>query len=517
MKKSLVAVSVIVVLGAAWTGASWYTGKQIQQHMDQVMDNANSQLSTYNAGLKLSITDYQRGLFSSRVHMTLRSANANKNAADATAAQTPEEISVIETIDHGPFPTTQLKKLNLLPSMASVHSELVNNATVKPLFDLTQGKSLISVDTRIAYNGNTTSSVQIIPVSYDKDGTKINFSGGSLDLELSQDLQSIKIDSNIDNLTINTATENGQAANVTLSGVSLKGDSHMGKFQIGMGNQELAIKQLAVKSDDKQNATINGLKISSQSSENDKTIASNIIYSFDSLNVLGNDFGSSKLSIKLENLDGQAIKQVSETYHQQFMNMVRQGNSENLQAEQQILATAIESTLPAFLKANPVISIAPFSWKNAKGESTFNVSVTLKDGYSATTPAKTMDEQLARFVSKIDAKLNIPVDMASEVSTQMAKLQGASGADAEKAAKEQVQALAAMGQMFKVTTLKNEVISSSFHYSDNQVELNGQKMSLPELMQMFGGLGGGQQEESLQPQEQEPQPQQPAEAQGNSK
>lgn len=27
MKKSLVAVSVIVVLGAAWTGASWYTGK----------------------------------------------------------------------------------------------------------------------------------------------------------------------------------------------------------------------------------------------------------------------------------------------------------------------------------------------------------------------------------------------------------------------------------------------------------------------------------------------------------
>ncbi|USQ51669.1 YdgA family protein [Serratia marcescens] len=25
-EKSLVAVSVIVVLGAAWTGASWYTG-----------------------------------------------------------------------------------------------------------------------------------------------------------------------------------------------------------------------------------------------------------------------------------------------------------------------------------------------------------------------------------------------------------------------------------------------------------------------------------------------------------
>jgi hypothetical protein len=35
MKKSLVALSTIVVLGAAWTGASWYTGKLIEQRMVQ--------------------------------------------------------------------------------------------------------------------------------------------------------------------------------------------------------------------------------------------------------------------------------------------------------------------------------------------------------------------------------------------------------------------------------------------------------------------------------------------------
>ncbi|HDV5963957.1 TPA: DUF945 family protein, partial [Yersinia enterocolitica] len=37
MKKSLVAVSVIVVLGAAWTGASWYTGKLIEQRMGELV------------------------------------------------------------------------------------------------------------------------------------------------------------------------------------------------------------------------------------------------------------------------------------------------------------------------------------------------------------------------------------------------------------------------------------------------------------------------------------------------
>lgn len=61
MKKSLVAVSVIVVLGAAWTGASWYTGKQIEQHMGEVVDNANGQLKAYlpKAGVKLSYENYQ--------------------------------------------------------------------------------------------------------------------------------------------------------------------------------------------------------------------------------------------------------------------------------------------------------------------------------------------------------------------------------------------------------------------------------------------------------------------------
>ncbi|MNI77634.1 hypothetical protein D3C73_1339410 [compost metagenome] len=46
-----------------------------------------------------------------------------------------------------------------------------------------------------------------------------------------------------------------------------------------------------------------------------------------------------------------------------------------------------------------------------------------------------------------------------------------------------------MGQMFKLTTLKDGVIGSSFHYADNQVDLNGNKMSLQEFIGTFGLLG----------------------------
>ena len=49
--------------------------------------------------------------------------------------------------------------------------------------------------------------------------------------------------------------------------------------------------------------------------------------------------------------------------------------------------------------------------------------------------------------------------------------------------------LAAMGQMFKLTTQKDGVIASTFHYADNQVDLNGNKMSLQEFIGQFGLLG----------------------------
>ena len=109
---------------------------------------------------------------------------------------------------------------------------------------------------------------------------------------------------------------------------------------------------------------------------------------------------------------------------------------------------------------------------------------------------------LSNLVSKIDAKLNVPLAMATEVTTQVAKLEGYSGDDATKLAQQQVQGLAAMGQMFKLTTVKDDTLTSSFSYADNQVDLNGQKMTLQEFAGMFGLFGGP----AAQPQSEAPAP-----------
>lgn len=138
MKKSAVAVAVIVVLGAAWSGASWYTGKLIEQRMDGEVARLNESLTQRlpQAGLKISYQDYQRGVFSSRVHYIIQADPAAKQDALLKPGQ---QLALNETISHGPFPLTHF---SLAPSMAVVHSELANTPLVAPLFTAIKGSRL---------------------------------------------------------------------------------------------------------------------------------------------------------------------------------------------------------------------------------------------------------------------------------------------------------------------------------------------------------------------------------------
>src|SRR5471032_529418 len=490
MKKSLVAVSVIVVIGAAWTGVSWYTGKMIEQHMADVATNANSQLQSSfpKAGVNVSYQDYHRGLFSSQVRIVLK-PDAAAAAAGTSALKTGDEIAFIETIDHGPFPAAQLKKFNLIPSMASVHSELQNTPTLKPLFDVTKGRSLITADSRVSYSGASSSAIDIIPVTYQKEDSQLQFSGGTVNVDVDKELTAMKLKSNIDSVAITSKNQWGQLEKVTLSGFDMDSDTQQGKFQVGVGDQNLNVKQILVNVDGKDAVSLENFKLVSKFSENGNNIGGQQDYTLDALKIQGADFGSAKLSLKLDKLDGAALKQFADNYNQQSRALLMQQGELDPQVYQQQAADLVLANLPLLLKGNPSISIAPLSWKNSKGESTFNLQLDLKDP-AAGSQAQSGDQLISQLVSKVDAKLTIPVAMATEMTTQTAKLQGYNGDDAEKLAKQQVQGIAAMGQMFKITTLKDDTISSSFQYADNQVDLNGQKMTLQEFASLFGIFGG---------------------------
>ena len=120
----------VIALGVIWTGAARITGKQIESHMDQIVQNANAQLAQIapDSRLKVSYQNYQRGIFTSRTQLVVQ---ASSQTEDNALLKPGQSVVLNETIDHGPFPFAQLKRFNLIPSMASVHSELENTPALK--------------------------------------------------------------------------------------------------------------------------------------------------------------------------------------------------------------------------------------------------------------------------------------------------------------------------------------------------------------------------------------------------
>ncbi len=51
--------------------------------------------------------------------------------------------------------------------------------------------------------------------------------------------------------------------------------------------------------------------------------------------------------------------------------------------------TVLFNNLPILLKGEPVITVAPLSWKNGKGETNFNLSLFLKDPAATTSEPQT--------------------------------------------------------------------------------------------------------------------------------
>ena len=265
---------------------------------------------------------------------------------------------------------------------------------------------------------------------------------------------------------------------LTFNNLKTDGSSTLASFGERVGNQKLSLEKMTISVEGKELALLEGMEISGKSDlvNDGKTINSQLDYSLNSLKVQNQDLGSGKLTLKVGQIDGEA-------WHQALLAQPEIANNPELYQEK--VTEAFFSALPLMLKGDPVITIAPLSWKNSQGESALNLSLFLKDPATTKEAPQTLAQEVDRSVKSLDAKLTIPVDMATEFMTQVAKLEGYQEDQAKKLAKQQVEGASAMGQMFRLTTLQDNTITTSLQYANGQITLNGQKMSLEDFVGMF--------------------------------
>ena len=157
MKKSAVALGVIVALGAVGVGGAWFTGEKAQTEYLRQIELANKQAQALGLSDSFKVVyknkQFDRGFFTSQVE-------------DEVVISLPKEgkvftIPLSTKLYHGPFPLDQLTKFNFMPVMFSAQGVIGKNETTQPLFDLLKSDKPVQYQASTSYSLATKGKVEL--------------------------------------------------------------------------------------------------------------------------------------------------------------------------------------------------------------------------------------------------------------------------------------------------------------------------------------------------------------------
>ena len=482
MKKSVAITLGVVIVGAgSWVGATWYTGKRIEEDAQRHLAQANEKLAKITPlfGLRIDQLKYERGLFSTQARYGVSLVKNDKGLDDLPAGM----IEFDANIEHGPFPKSALSRGAIAPKLAFIHTEIAKTDNIKPVFELTKDISPLMGDAIVSYSGNATSTAAIAPIVVTHDGNALEFSGMRMEGTFDRATQAVTAHGVMDKLSVD-GSKSHDPVKMTIAGLTMDVDSRMGKFGISMGNSDLKIKRVDVlRPTDDMKVGLDNFSYGVKLSEDDKSINVQAAYQTGDLTVNDVVLGNGQAVIKLARLDGQAVKQLSDTYNQLMRQYMLGASDEGLKDEQ---FDVLLDNAGKLLAGNPSFSIDPLSWKTAKGES--KLTFTLDLANPANAKDLTPQEIAVQAIKKIDASLVISKPMVKDLMVQYAvKTEGVPAEKAAADADENIRQMAGMAEMMNVGKNDGDNIVGKFTFADGMGDLNGQKIPAEEL---FSGLLG---------------------------
>ncbi|OCG45806.1 hypothetical protein A9G34_01530 [Gilliamella sp. Choc4-2] len=182
MKKSILAVGIIAVLGVGTIFTSWHTGKAIESNIDnnlsKITDIANKNQDLYN--LNITKSNYERNIFSTKLHLIITLLPKDKTEPNEKPLKVFDDDI---TIHHGPFPLSAIKNGILKPQMAWIEYEM-NEETSPKLWKIAGNSSLINAHLGISYGKYLT--FKLINKAITLTNNEIDSLDGQLDISKGQ-------------------------------------------------------------------------------------------------------------------------------------------------------------------------------------------------------------------------------------------------------------------------------------------------------------------------------------------
>ena len=475
MKKSVVALGVIVALGAVGVGGAWFTGEKAQTEYLRQIELANKQAQALGLSDSFKVVyknkQFERGFFTSKVE-------------DEVVISLPKEgkvftIPLSTKLYHGPFPLNQLEKFNFVPTMFSAQGVIGKNETTQPLFDLLKSDKPVQYQATTGYNLSTKGKVELAGgelTDPESPGTKVTWSNINMGFDVDKDLAG-KYDMTLNEVSATVLPEvmeeqDGEdmpkSITMKMKGMKVEGSYNPTKWAyIYTGKSTSLVDSFEMATLDhagKESTVVQkGFKAKSDISLDGDFVSAKSENTVDSIAIDGKDFGKLTYNVELNHIEANAINALIEALFTVFESISDEENSSNEEMASEILSSWAENHGMAIFNNQPQIKLNPMSISNSQGKVSLDLNVALAKDPKFDLMAGSLYKQFTDFALNIHIdKEMIEKNLAQFVPEERALIKAQIEEQAKQAAEKNI----------VVNTDKN--VTLNLVLEKGELKLNGQ-------------------------------------------
>ena len=416
MKKSTVALGIIVALGVIGVGGAWFTGEKAQTEYLRQIELANQKFQSLGLSDSVNLVyknkQFARSFFTSQVE-------------DEVVISLPKEGQVFTIpfstkLYHGPFPLNQLEKLNFVPTMFSVQGVIGKNETTQPLFDLLKSDKPVQYQATTSYSLSTKGKVELAGgelTDPESPGTKVTWSNINMGFDVDKDFAG-KYDMTLNEVSATVLPEvmeeqDGEdmpkSITMKMKGMKVEGSYNPTKWAYiytGKSTSLVDSFEMATLYHAGKESTVvqKGFKAKSDISLDGDFVSAKSENTVDSIAIDGKDFGKLTYNVELNHIEANAINALIEALFTVFESISDEENSSNEEMVSEILSSWAENHGMAIFNNQPQIKLNPMSISNSQGKVSLDLNVALAKDPKFDLMAGSLYKQFTDFA------LNIHVD-----------------------------------------------------------------------------------------------------------
>ena len=389
MKKSTVALGVIVALGIVSIGGAWFTGEKAQTEYLRQIELANQKFQSLGLSDSVNLVyknkQFDRSFFTSQVE-------------DEVVISLPKEgqvftIPLSTKLYHGPFPLNQLEKFNFVPTMFSAQGVIGKNETTQPLFDFLKSDKPVQYQASTNYSLATKGKVELAAgemTDPHSPQNKISWSNINIGFDVDKD-RAGKYDMTLDEVTadLGPSSADGDSQDATavksvktkMKGMKLDASFNPTKWAyIYTGKGSYSTESFEMTSMDYAGKTTSliekGLKATSDISLNGDFVNLKSESAVDSFVLDGKELGKLTNNSELNHIEANAVNALIEAVFTVFKS-VRDDKNVNDEVVSEILSSWVEEHGMAIFNNQPQLKLNPVAISDNQGKVSLDLNVAL--------------------------------------------------------------------------------------------------------------------------------------------